>query len=198
MNAMLKDKRQKVILVAILTLVALAALWFGLINLQNHGLDELARQVDAAERKLDTARKALAGSKQLEAELSTAAEKLNGIENGMASGDLSTWVYNKVRQFKLSYRVEIPQFSPIVESETTLLPKFPYRQVTMTITGTGYFHDIGRFVADFENQFPYIRILNLELEPPPAISGAEREKLSFRMGIVALVTSSPSGKQSAQ
>jgi hypothetical protein len=194
MNAIPKEKRQKVIVVAIVTLGALAGLWFGLINVQNQGLKELARNVDAAQRKLETARKALDDSKQLEAELSAAAEELDGIENGMASGDLSTWVYNKVRQFKLSYRVEIPQFSSIAEAETTLLPKFPYRQVTMNIGGTGYFHDIGKFVADFENQFPHIRIQNLELEPTPTPAGAEREKLSFRMDIVALVKSSSTGK----
>jgi hypothetical protein len=194
MNAMPKDKRQKVILVAILTVGALAGLWFGLIKVQNQGLDELARNVDGAQRKLDTARKALTGAAQLQAELNAAAENLNTIEDGMASGDLYAWVYNKVRQFKLSYRVEIPQFGSIVGAETTLLPKFPYRQVTMNIVGTGYFHDIGKFIADFENQFPYLRIQNLELEPAPALAGAEREKLSFRMDIVALVKSSSTGK----
>jgi Tfp pilus assembly protein PilO len=194
MNAMPKDKRQKVILVAILTVGALAGLWFGLINMQNRGLDELARNIDGAQRKLDTARKALAGAARLQTELNAAAAKLNAIEDGMASGDLYAWVYNTVRQFKLSYRVEIPQFSSIVEGETTLLPKFPYRQVTMSIGGTGYFHDIGKFVADFENQFPHIRIQNLQLEPTPAVVGAEREKLSFHMDIVALVKSSSPSK----
>ena len=194
MNAIPKEKRQKVILVAILTAGALGGLWFGLINLQNRGLEELARNIDGAQRKVETARKALAGAKQLEVELAAAAEKLNALENGMASGDLSTWVWNKVRQFKLSYRVEIPQYSTIVEADSTLLPKFPYRQVTMAIGGTGYFHDIGRFVADFENQFPHIRVQNLEIEPTPALVGAEKEKLSFKMDIVSLVKTSSPGK----
>lgn len=197
MNAIPKEKRQKVLLVAIVTAGALVGLWFGLISLQNRGLDELASNIDGAQHKLDTARKALAAAPRLQAELDDDAGKLNAIENGMASGDLSTWVYNKVRQFKLPYRVEIPQFSSIVEAETTLLPKFPYRQVKMSIGGTGYFHDIGKFVADLENQFPHLRVENLELEPAPALAGAEKEKLSFRMDIVALVKSGSAGKPGA-
>ena len=187
MNAIPKEKRQKVLLVAILTLGALVGLWFGLIKLQNQSLDNLATSIDAARQRFDTARKALGSAKQLEAELSEAAEKLNAIEDGMASGDLKSWLFNKIRQFKLSYRVDVPQFSSIVEAETTLLPNFPYRQVTMTIGGTGYFHDIGRFISDFENQCPHFRILNVELEPTPVLAGAEKERLSFRMDIVALV-----------
>lgn len=197
MNAIPKDKRKKVLLVAIVTVAALVGLWFGIINAQYQGLDELAREIDDAQHKLETARKALAGAPRLQAELDDDAERLNGFENGMASGDLSTWVYNKVRQFKLSYRVDIPQFSSILEADTTLFPKFPYRQVKMSIGGTGFFHDIGKFVADFENQFPHLRVENLELEPAPTLAGAEKEKLSFRMDIIALVKSGSAGKPGA-
>lgn len=192
-----KDKQRKVTLVGIVTGGALVGLWFGLLSGQYAGLDELANRIDAAQHKQNTAVKALDGAKQLEAELRAEAEKLALVEAGMASGDLSAWVYNKVRQFKLPYRVEIPQFSSIVEGETTLLPKFPYRQVTMTIGGTGFFHDIGTFVADFENQFPHMRVEKLELEPAPSLAGAEKEKLSFRMNVVVLVTTGTSAKAGA-
>ena len=50
--------------------------------------------------------------------------------------------------------------------------------------------DFGKFVADFENAFPYMRIQNIELDPNPSSSANpsnEPEKLGFKMEIVALV-----------
>ena len=72
-----------------------------------------------------------------------------------------------------------------------LLPSFPYKQIQFTINGTAYYHDLGKFIADFENNFPHARMVNLVIEPA---SGADssNEKLSFRMDIIALVKPNPS------
>ncbi len=93
-------------------------------------------------------------------------------------------LFNNIRRFKLPYKVEIPQYSQPVIADTSLLPKFPYKQATVTVAGTAYYEDLGKFIADFENEFQHSRILNLELEPQ--LTG-EGEKISFRMDIVTLV-----------
>ena len=59
-------------------------------------------------------------------------------------------------------------------------------QIKVNINGTAYYHDLGKFIADFENNFPHIRIVNLTIEPASA-GEPGNEKLSFRMDIVALV-----------
>ena len=41
--------------------------------------------------------------------------------------------------------------------------------------------------SDFENQFPYIRVMNLSLEPASSLVSSEKERLAFRMEIAALV-----------
>jgi hypothetical protein len=108
----------------------------------------------------------------------------------MATGDLYSWTINAIRQFKQPYKVEIPQFSQIEgPKDTTALPHFPYQQATLTIGGNAFFYDFGRFLADFENRFPFVRIENLSLEPMPATGGAkaEAERLQFRLDIVTLV-----------
>ena len=130
---------------------------------------------------------AIKNKDQLETELAKASRTLGDLEDDMASGDLYSWMVNTIRQFNLSYRVDIPQFSTIVEADTSLLPGFPYKQVTMRIGGTGYFHDLGKFIADFENRFPYVRVQNLDMEPTSGSVTNEGEKLSFRMDIVTLV-----------
>ena len=59
----------------------------------------------------------------------------------MASGDLYAWTINTLRQFKLGYKVEIPQFSQIDgPKEMNMLAGFPYKQANMTISGTAYLH----------------------------------------------------------
>jgi len=50
----------------------------------------------------------------------------------------------------------------------TLLPGFPYNQATVSMAGSAYFWDLGKFLAEFENRFPYARIQNLSWNPPTA------------------------------
>jgi hypothetical protein len=69
----------------------------------------------------------------------------------------------------------------------TMLPNFPYKQASITVLGTAHYHDLGRFVADFENQFPHIRLLNLSVEVAPAPAPGQVEMLSFKVEIVTLV-----------
>jgi hypothetical protein len=69
----------------------------------------------------------------------------------------------------------------------TMLPHFPYKQANLTIAGTALFHDLGKFICDFENQFPYFRVLNLSIEPVSSLMGSDKEKLSFRLEVAALV-----------
>jgi Tfp pilus assembly protein PilO len=88
-----------------------------------------------------------------------------------------------VRHYKANYKVDVPEIGQPNVSEMDLLPNFPYKQLQFTLRGTGYYHDIGKFIADFENKYPHMRVVNLELE----LVGTDTEKLSFKMDIVALV-----------
>jgi hypothetical protein len=131
---------------------------------------------------------AIKNADQTEAELSTAGKKLAELEDDMGTGDLFSWVVNKqLRPFIAPYKVEIPQFSQLEVKEMNLLPKFPYKQATLRVGGKARFHDFGKFLADFENNFPYFRVINLEMEPTPLSGEADKEKLTFSMDIIALV-----------
>jgi len=106
----------------------------------------------------------------------------------VASGDLYFWAINTLRRFRAAYKVELPQFSPIsATTDMNLIPNFPYKQATLSVAGTAHYHDLGRFVADFENQFPHIRILNLTLDVNSNPTVDEKEMLTFKMDIAALV-----------
>jgi len=187
-----KDKRNKLILVGLGTLVALAALWFGLIRTQRSSLAKLDQQKTQLENTLHDVRDAIGRADEIEAEVGSVSRQLAALEEGMASGDLYSWIINSIRRFKLPHKVDIPQFSQIVVADMNLLPKFPYKQATVTVAGTAYYHDLGKFVADFENEFPHSRVVKLEIEAASSPTEGESEKLSFKMDIVTLIKPTPS------
>ena len=188
-----KEKRNRLLLVALATLIAVVGLYFGLIQRQNENLTRLAQEKAAAAKKLQVVRDAIRRADQIKAELDEARTTLAGAESVIASGDLYAWVINWLRQFKAPYKVEIPQFSQLgVPMDVNLLPNFPYKQTTLTVAGTAHFHDLGRFLSDLENQFPHVRLLNLSLDVNAASSSVESETLSFRMDIVTLAKPNPS------
>jgi hypothetical protein len=187
-----KEKRNHLILVAIGTLAVLNGLGFGLIKAQYDGLGQMAARQQTANAKLKEMEDAVKRKELVESVYNEASALLKEKETGMASGDLYSWMYNSVRRFQKNYRVEVPQLSPIsAPAPVNLLPDVPYQQATMQIGGTGYYHDLGQFIADFENTFPLTRVANLTLEFTPSVAPNpnDREKLAFKMDLITLVKS---------
>jgi Tfp pilus assembly protein PilO len=188
-----KEKRNHLVLVAVAALIAVAGLYFGLIRCQNESLVHLAQKEAAAAKKLQLTVDAIHRADRIKADLDDARNTLAGTESDVASGDLYAWVINWLRGFKAPYKVEIPQFSQLsTPGEVNLMPNFPYKQTTLTVAGTAHFHDLGQFLADLENQFPHVRILNLSLDANAPSLTAEPETMSFKMDIVTLAKPNPS------
>ena len=186
MNTLPKEKRAQLALACIITLLVMGGLYFGLIRRQQETLRGFAKKLEEAHQNLDRIQETRKRSANVEAELAIVTAALARLEENMASGDRYLWMLNTVRQFKKSYEaVDILQYSTIVEGTTTLLPRFPYRQAKMSVSGTAFYHDLGRFIADLENQFLQVRIQNLELSP--AADKSSDERLLFKMEIVTLV-----------
>ena len=193
MNKLTKEKRDRIIAVALVTGVIVTGLWFGLLRSQQTALGERRQSALKAQEKVINAKRRVEKEKQVEAELGDVKLELKQIEDSMAAGDLYSWVILTVNKFRTSYRVEIPQFSREQVTDVNLIPGFPYRSATFTLRGTAFYHDLGKFVADLENAYPFIRLANLELEPvatpPPGtiVNTDEQERLSFRFDLIALI-----------
>ena len=193
MKKLSKEKRNQLMVAVAAILLVLGGIYFTLIQYQQSGLKSWAVTKASTETKLSEIRDNIKNSRQIEAELFVVSNKLAVMEEDMPSGDLYASMVNSIRKFKLGRQVEIPQFnSPSSPGDVTLLPKFPYKQVVMTIVGTGYFHDLGKFIADYENEFPVARILNIDLSPASVQTPDEKEKLAFKLDVVCLVKSSAS------
>ena len=191
MNKLSKEKRNQLILVVVVTIVGLLGLWFGLINFQEKALKRVAERKVARADYLTKMEQAIRNVDRLENDTQEATRKLAMLEDDMAPGDAFAWMANKLREFRLPYKVEVPMMGQPAVEDMKLLPKFPYKQAVFSIGGTGCFHDVGKFIADLENHFPYFRVQNLDLSVPMALAEArpeaEKEKLAFHMEIVTLV-----------
>ena len=190
-----KEKRNQLLLVFLLTTGILAGLGFGLVRGQYRELAAVAGRNTSTAQKLRQIQDTLSRADAIESELAKAKAQLAEQEEDMASGDLYAWIINTLKQFKADYKVDVPQFSPISQpTEVSLLPRFPYKQAVLTVAGTAHFHDLGRFLADFENRFPHIRLVNLTLDAAPANATGtdDPELLSFKIDVVTLVKPNPS------
>jgi len=190
MKRLPKEKRDHLILIAVGTVVCIAALWYLVVKTQQKSSDKIAKEIVEEKNKVENAHRLIASISELQKKLDGSQQELKTIEATMASGDMYSWIITTVNKFRADRKVDIPQFSREVPTEVGLLPKFPYRAALFNVRGTAYFHDFGKFVADFENTFPYLRVQNLELEPASASSATstgDNEKLAFRMEIVTLV-----------
>ena len=187
-SKMANAKRNQIIGLILATLLVLGGLGYGLIKRQYDNLQLLAKKKVQDDSKLGLMETAVKNADQIEAALAEVSQTLAEKEATMASGDLYSWSINTMKRFKTGYKVEIPQFGPISQqTEVNLLPRFPYKQATLNVGGKAYYHDLGRFITDFENQFPFMRVVNLTLDLDPSSAGGDREKLLFKMDVITLV-----------
>ncbi len=185
---MTKGKRNQIIGTILAILLALGGMGFGLIKLQYDNLQVLAGKKGEADSKLQVMETAVKNAAPIEAALAEVSQSLAEKEATMATGDLYSWSINTMKRFKTGYKVEIPQFGPISPpTEVNLLARFPYKQAIFNAGGKAYYHDLGRFITDFENQFPFMRVVNLSLDLDPSPAAGDREKLLFKMDIITLV-----------
>lgn len=196
MKTLPKEKRDRIVLVVLSTVALLAALWYALISFQNATIASIVKATSEQQIKVGNAQRLVSSGNQIQTDLEVVNQRLKAIENDMSSGDKYSWIIQTINNFlaKNNYRdthkVEIPQFSREVPSEVGMFVNFPYQAVVFTIRGAAYFHDFGKFLADFENTFPFLRVQNIDLDPSAAstlTNVGNPEKLSFKMEIVALV-----------
>jgi hypothetical protein len=181
-----KEKRNQFIFVLVCTVGVLALMWFNLIRPRQVAFSQVADARNTAETKLEGIQNTIKHADTITNELVNVMQTLSRVESDMASGDFYSWTYNTVRTFKVPYRVDIPNMGRPDISDTDLLPDFPFKQIKFTINGTAYYHDLGKFIADLENKFPHMRVVNLAIQPAQT-SGGNDEKLSFKMDVIALV-----------
>ena len=168
------------------TIGGLALVYFMLISPQKDQNANLGLKIRAEQEKLAAIKTAIKDTDLIAGRLTDITLQLNRAEEDVADGDVYAWTFDTIRRFKAPYRVDVPSIGQPILSDMDMLAGFPYRQVKVSISGTAFYHDLGKFVADFENTFPHMRLVNLSIEPAN-MTGSSSERLSFRMDVIALV-----------
>ena len=182
MSKLPKDKRDKLILVGIVTLVASAGLWFSLIKSQRQVLQTVRADVQKSEDQLARGNTTLKTGEEVNRQYEETARKIKDREAGMAApNDMYSWLIQTLSSVSSGRNVEIPQFGRELPTEVGIFATFPYRAALFNVRGTAHYHDFGKFLADFENNFPYIRVQNIDLDPSAG------EKLNFKVELLTLV-----------
>jgi hypothetical protein len=163
----------------------LTLIGYGLIHGQYQDISNINKKADDSRNTLQSMEDTIRNADNISARVADLTYTLSHAEGDLVSGDPAAWIYDTIRNFKGKYKVDISVNSQLSMGPVDLLAKFPYKQLKVTVSGTGYYHDVGKFIADFENAFPHARITNLILEPTGG-AGDNSEKLAFRMDIIAL------------
>ena len=199
MNKMSKEKRDKLILTLLAVLGVLGILYtFGL-GAQKDALSETQTKILSVQDKVSKAERLLRAGPSIEETLAESKAAINKREEEMAPpGQYFYWFLKLMDGFRQEEAlrsitiVDItqPSFGPVA-----LLPDFPYQAASFGVTMTGRFHELGKFLADFENRFPYMRVQDLVVQQNvlnPA-TGTEtsqaggEEKIMMQMKVVTLI-----------
>jgi Tfp pilus assembly protein PilO len=191
MNKLSKDKRDKLILVCIGVMAVLGLLYTFVLGAQKDKLGTIAGQISGAQSKLAKAEQLVRAADAIETSLTENRKLVEVRQEKMApQGDYYNWFLKLVDQFRKDEKLDngfivditMPEFI-----EAGLLPKFPYKAASFGLRVNGQFHDIGRFVANLENNFPYFRVQNVRLSPNPVnINAAAQSQLTVLGGTLPM------------
>jgi len=198
MNKLSKEKQQQIGIVAFGSVAIIALLWVFVISAQRDSLAKTKAKNTETVDKITKADRLVKQTASVQANVESIRRRLDTIEENFAAGDLYSWVILTMNKFRAPYKVDIRNFSREEIVKVGLLPDFPYDGAKYILTGSAHFHDLGHFIADFENQFPYFRVQNLDIALAESSTGPEDEKITFRMEIVALIKPNPTVPVSAK
>jgi hypothetical protein len=200
-----KDKKTQVILIIAVAVCVGVGIWLGIIGSRNRVLQGSGARLRKAEDRLADAQRWVKNAEAIEGELEAALKSLEEMEAQMpkAGDDLFARSYALLDRAKAGHDVGIREVTRPEKKEGErkqdigLLTDFPYDACVFSVSGMAHYHDFGKFLADFENNHPFCRVQNVVLGPltEPGVEGTAaqtgKEKLTFRMDVIALIKPNP-------
>lgn len=189
MTKLSKAQQDQLTAIGMGVVIAIGALWYFGVTAKQKELAGTRQKTAEMQKKLHDAETLMRRGDEIGETLQTRSDLLAKREAGLAPDrDSYAWLINSVNAFIQSRKgVNIDSYSQPEISDTGMIPKFPYRWATFHLRGSGYYHDLGKFFADFENSYPYFRIQNVVLSANVG-AAMEAEKLSVTFDLVAPVT----------
>jgi Tfp pilus assembly protein PilO len=182
------SSKRFLILMMVTFVIATGVVWFFLVEGPRATLKNQRRARSEAQTALDRSRKQMNDAARSKAALEASQRRLDDIESKMPVGDPYRWLVKAFGEFPAASHVSLANIEAPHVSESTIYPKVPYKAATFAVSGTGFYHEFGTFLAELENEFPHMRVRRLELTPayPGESDAAEGEKLNFQVELTVL------------
>ena len=188
MNKFSKTQRDQLIGITAGTVVLMGILWYLGVTAKQ---EELSKTEQNTAQMRDTLKKAegtMGNGEEIAEQLEARTQLLEKRESMLAPDrDAYAWIISTINPFIQSRKgVNIYHYSQPEVTELGIIPEFPYKWAAFHLEGTGYYHDLGKFLADLENNFSCFRVQNLEMNSIATL-GAEPEKLNVSFDLVVPV-----------
>ncbi len=175
--------RNRLLFVLSVGLGVALVLWFGLVSPLQVRLKTAVRKADMARMQLKLAETGVDKGPYYRQLAEEKRQEIAELESNMAKIALFNWQWGTLLPYEKVYGIifrgwEVPRLGTL-----DVPPEVPYSMASFTVTGQGYFHDFGTFLAAFENSSPFIKLTSLRLQAltPGFGSMDDPEQLSFRM-----------------
>ncbi|MDX1952441.1 MAG: hypothetical protein SFY81_09660 [Verrucomicrobiota bacterium] len=166
MSKLSKDKKDKLLIIIVSALGLMAVLYFFVISSQNAKITEYQSKISTLQDRHEKAKRLLKTAAVIDEELQTIQKELDQHQKDMAPpGQYYIWFFRLLDSFRKNYNVQIVDMTQPTFSDAGLLPKFPYKTAVFGVRLNAPFHDFGKFLADFENAYPYMRVQDLRILP---------------------------------
>ena len=203
MTKLSKEKRDKLMLTCIGAGGIVAVLYFLIITDQKAEIAELQSKIVALRSKRDTSDKQTKRSGQAQADLDAARKLLTEKQTDMPrEGEDHVWFFRIMDDYRRKYDLDVVEIKNPYSIDPGVLPKFQFKAVALDVIMAGSYADFGRFLADFENTYPYMRVQIVSVTPEfrttgPATRAGESagaqgdatDKLRFNYKVIALIKS---------
>jgi hypothetical protein len=200
MNKMSKDKRDKMLLVCIGAAGIIAIVYFFVISDMRVEIATLQSKITTLDDKRDKSDRLLKRQADFQASIEQLRKTLNARQADMPRpGQDHSWFIHLMEDRRTKFNLDVVDIRNPEPWDPGILPKFPFRAVSFHVTLLGAYTDFGKFLADFENSYPYMRvqIMNIAPEvqntavrtPEGAAPAADDGKLRFNFRVISLVKS---------
>jgi Tfp pilus assembly protein PilO len=169
MSKLSKEKKDKLILICLMIVGVLGVLYTFVLGAQQDKLNTYQTQLSSVQDRITKAERLIKSGPIVEENLAENRKTLETMEKEMSpQGQYYYWFLKLLEDFRTKERLDQNFLADLKQPEpadAALLPKFPYKALTFGVRTNGRYHDIGRFISDFENAFPYMRIERIRLQP---------------------------------
>lgn len=195
MNKLSKDKRDKLILTIIGTVGIVAVLYFFVLSDMKDEHATLGTKIFSTKDRIDKAERVINRQATFNQEMAALKGALNTRQAQMPRpGEDHVWFLKIMEDRRGAYNLDINEIRNPEAWDPGVLPNFPFKGVSFNVTLVGGYTDFGRFLADFENEFPFMRVQLMSVIPdaqpgPPGsgIATQDTGKLRINFRVISLI-----------